>query len=97
MEGEQFRLCDPDRVGLDALVAGVVDYALSHHEEEPEQGFLNLLMIAPAWRSKGLGQAVVAQIEQMVWQQPGVRFFRSVVQVDNPGRSPFGSGWALRG
>ena len=65
-----------------ALV-GVVDYVLAGHEGEPGHAYLALLMLAPAWRRRGLGAAVTRYVEAMA-AAGGATHVCLGAQVNNP-------------
>jgi ribosomal protein S18 acetylase RimI-like enzyme len=68
----------PDRM------IGVVDYVPSHWEGDPRAAFLELLMIAAPFRSRGIGTAVVEAVENEIRKDPGITVIHSGVQVNNP-------------
>lgn len=63
---------------------GVIDYRRSGHDGDDTKAGLYLLMLAKAHRGKGLGTAVVAQIEREIAQDPDVTGISAGVQVNNP-------------
>jgi ribosomal protein S18 acetylase RimI-like enzyme len=75
-------------------MAGIVDYIPSGFEDQRNQAFLELLMIAAPWRSHGIGDAVVRQVEALICQDPQITAILSGVQVNNPGAIRF---WLRQG
>ena len=63
---------------------GVVDFLMEGFEGNPQHAFIELLMIAQAYRGQGLGAAVVAQVEGEIRRHPNVTAILSGVQVNNP-------------
>lgn len=63
---------------------GVVDYVPNHWEGDPQAAFLELLMIAAPFRSRGIGTAVVEAVENEIRKDPGITVIHSGVQVNNP-------------
>ena len=68
----------------DGSMVGVVDSVPSGFEGDPHLAFLSLLMIAAPYRNLGIGQAVVALIEDDIEQNPQITAILSAVQVNNP-------------
>ena len=68
----------------DGRMVGVVDTVPSGFEGDPHLAFLSLLMIAAPYRNRGIGQAVVALIEDEIERNPQVTAIMSAVQVNNP-------------
>lgn len=56
---------------------------------EPAAAYLELLMIAAPYRSKGLGEAVVCAMENEIRRDATVTAIRAGVQVNNPGAMRF--------
>jgi ribosomal protein S18 acetylase RimI-like enzyme len=73
----------------DGQMVGVVDYILGGFEGDPHSAFLSLLMIAAPYRNQGIGQAVVALIEDEIRRDPRIIAILSGVQVNNPGAVRF--------
>ena len=63
---------------------GIIDYVPSNYRGAPDTAFLELLMIATAFRKQGIGQAVVEAIETEIRKDPKVHSILSGVQVNNP-------------
>jgi aspartate racemase len=78
----------------DGEMIGIVDYLPAGFEGQPDQAFLELLMIAAPWRSSGVGNAVVRQVEEVIRKDPQVRVILSGVQVNNPAAIRF---WQRQG
>jgi len=68
----------------EGVFAGVVDYISSGFQGRPEYAYINLLMISPVWRRKGLGTAVLAKIENRIAVDPRVKEIQLAVQINNP-------------
>ena len=68
----------------DGSMVGVIDYVSGNFEGDPHLAFLSLLMIAAPYRSRGIGQAVVALVEAEIERNPQVTTIESGVQVNNP-------------
>lgn len=73
----------------DGRMIGVVDYVPGGYQGDPQAAFLSLLMIAAPFRSRGIGQAVVAALEHEIMQDARVNVILSGVQVNNPGAIRF--------
>jgi ribosomal protein S18 acetylase RimI-like enzyme len=69
---------------VDSSMVGVVDYVAGNYEGDPHSAFLSLLMIAAPYRRQGIGQAVVALIEDEIRRDPQITAILSGVQVNNP-------------
>ncbi len=65
-------------------LAGVMDCVFSHYAGDPGVAYIELLMIAQPYRHLGLGQAVMAEIEQRIWSNPEIMEIDLGVQVNNP-------------
>jgi GNAT superfamily N-acetyltransferase len=78
----------------DGVPAGVADYVPAGFEGLAQCAFIELLMIGRPWRGRGLGTAVLKQIEQRVWGAAGVTTLRLGVQVNNPQAINF---WEVQG
>jgi ribosomal protein S18 acetylase RimI-like enzyme len=65
-------------------LVGVLDYLPCGFEGDPRQAFIELLMIAKPFRRRGLGQALVAWVEQVICQNAQVQSILLGVQVNNP-------------
>ncbi len=63
---------------------GIVDYVPCGFEGQPDTAFIELLMIAPPFRNKGVGKQVVAKIEQIIRKNPQVNAIFAAVQTNNP-------------
>lgn len=63
---------------------GVVDYIPQNFEGYPNHAFIELLMIAKSERGKGIGKAVVQQVEATILQDQHIDEILSGVQVNNP-------------
>jgi ribosomal protein S18 acetylase RimI-like enzyme len=74
-------------------LAGVLDLIPSGYEGDPQTAFLELLMIAPAWRGQGLGERVLETAQERL-RAAGIRTFKAGVQVNNPGAVRF---WTRHG
>jgi RimJ/RimL family protein N-acetyltransferase len=68
---------------------GVVDVVPRLYEGDPALAFLELLMIARPYRSRGLGAEIVHEVEAAVRQDGTVRAIKAGVQVNNPGAIRF--------
>jgi len=68
----------------DGRMVGVVDAVPGGFEGDPHAAFLALLMIAAPYRDQGIGQAVVALVEDEISRDPQVTTIFSGVQVNNP-------------
>jgi ribosomal protein S18 acetylase RimI-like enzyme len=68
----------------DGRMVGVVDAVPSGFEGDPRLALLSLLMIAAPYRNQGVGQAVVALIEDEIERNPQITAIFSGVQVNNP-------------
>ncbi len=73
---------------------GVLDFAPSGFEGDRRAAYLNLLMIAAPYRSKGTGRAVVEAFEAEIRRDPQVDRILAGVQVNNPRAVQF---WQERG
>jgi ribosomal protein S18 acetylase RimI-like enzyme len=69
---------------LDGTLVGIVDYVPRNFEGDPQSAFLSLLMIDKAFRSRGIGSAVVAAIEAEIRKDTQIHTIFSGVQVNNP-------------
>ncbi len=70
-------------------MVGVVDYLVEGYEDNPQQAFIELLMIGKQHRNQRLGTAVVAEIEAEIRQHAQVICIRAGVQVNNPAAQRF--------
>jgi ribosomal protein S18 acetylase RimI-like enzyme len=68
---------------------GVVDVVPRLYEGDPALAFLELLMIARPYRSRGLGAEIVRVVEAAVRRDGTVKTIRAGVQVNNPGAIRF--------
>ena len=75
-------------------IIGVVDSIPFGFQGNPKIGFINLLMISPLWRRKGLGAAVLQEVERSIWIHPGVDSIQLAVQINNPEGDQF---WLKQG
>ncbi len=66
------------------VMVGVVDYIPDNFEGDPQTAFLELLMIASAFRRRGLGAVVVRLVEEIIRQNPRITRIGVGVQVNNP-------------
>lgn len=78
----------------DGNLMGVIDFLREGFEGELQHAFIELLMIAQPYRSRGLGAAVVAWVEQEIRQRSHVTAILSGVQVNNPAAIRF---WQRQG
>ena len=68
----------------DSTLAGVADYIPAGFEGMAHCAFIELLMIGRPWRGRGMGAAVLKEIEQRVWGAAEITTLRLGVQVNNP-------------
>lgn len=68
----------------DGKMIGVVDYIPTGFKGNPNMACLALVMIAQPYRSLGLGQEVVRQVEDVICETADVRAIHADVQVNNP-------------
>jgi ribosomal protein S18 acetylase RimI-like enzyme len=68
----------------DGTLIGVIDYIPANYRGEPRAAFLELLMIAAPFRNRGIGQAVVAAVEDEIRRDATVDTILAGVQVNNP-------------
>ncbi len=73
---------------------GVVSYVPSRFEFRPVDAFILLLMITPPYRQKGIGGAVIDQVEKEICAKGRVRSILCGVQVNNPDAIRF---WQKKG
>jgi ribosomal protein S18 acetylase RimI-like enzyme len=78
----------------DGNMMGVVDFLAEGFEGNSQHAFIELLMIAQAYRGQGLGTAVVAHAEAEIRRHAHVKAILSGVQVNNPAAIRF---WQKRG
>lgn len=72
-------------LAMNGEMMGVVDFMASGHDGNAQHAFIELVMIAKPYRGKGLGAAVVEQVEAAIkGQNPAVVCIYSAVQVNNP-------------
>jgi RimJ/RimL family protein N-acetyltransferase len=69
---------------LENRMIGVVDYLPSGLEGNPEQAFIELLMIAAPYRSKGIGTEIVQLVEDLICEDAAITEIRGTVQSNNP-------------
>lgn len=69
-------------------LAGVLDLIPRGYEGDPQAAYLELLMIASAWRGQGLGDQVFQAAEERL-RAEGIRTFKAGVQVNNYGAVRF--------
>jgi len=70
-------------------MVGAVDYVPQMTGADSDKAFLNLLMIAKAYRSKGIGRQVVELVEEEITKNKSIKQIHSGVQVNNPGAIRF--------
>jgi ribosomal protein S18 acetylase RimI-like enzyme len=70
--------------GSDSRMVGVVDFVPSGFEGDPHHAFLSLLMIAAPYRNQGIGETVVALVEDEIRKDPEIIAILAGVQVNNP-------------
>lgn len=68
----------------DGKMVGVVDYIPTGFKGNPNMACLVLVMIAQPFRSLGLGQEVVRQVEDVICETADVRAIHADVQINNP-------------
>lgn len=68
----------------DGNMIGVIDYVPGNFEGEPRHACLSLLMIAAAFRKKGIGDAVVEAVECEIQKEKQITAILAGVQVNNP-------------
>ena len=68
----------------DGEMIGVLDFVPGGYEGDASHAFLELLMIAAPFRSRGIGQAVVEALESETRKDPSVRTISAGVQANNP-------------
>lgn len=68
----------------DGGMVGVVDFVPSNFEGDPHLAFFSLLMIAPRFRSQGIGATIVELIENEIRKDAQVTAILSAVQANNP-------------
>lgn len=64
---------------------GVVDYIPAGFEGNRQCAFIELLMIARPFRSRGLGYQIVAGLEAEICKDPLISAIRLGCQINNPG------------
>jgi ribosomal protein S18 acetylase RimI-like enzyme len=69
--------------GADGGMIGVVDFVPSNFERDPHVAFISLLMIAPSFRSQGMGGRIVELVENEIRKNAQVTTILSAVQVNN--------------
>lgn len=62
----------------------VVDYLHSGHGGSPEAAFVSLLMVRQSQRGKGIGRAILRQVEDIMLQDAAIRQIFTAVQENNP-------------
>lgn len=75
-------------------LVGIIDYIPSGWEGRSDEAFLELLMIIPPWRRRGLAKWAVEKAEALIRSNPEIRRIRSGVQVNDPRAVRF---WLRRG
>ncbi len=70
--------------GGEQKMIGVLDLVPTSWEGKPDQAYIELLMIIPSFRSKGIGEQVVQWLEQKVNRDHKVSVIKADVQVNNP-------------
>jgi GNAT superfamily N-acetyltransferase len=73
----------------DGRLAGVVDYTPGGRSADPTEAHIELLMLTPPYRDRGLGAAVVRAIEAEIWADARVMSIAVEAQVNNPGALRF--------
>jgi ribosomal protein S18 acetylase RimI-like enzyme len=66
------------------VMLGVLDLVTAGFEGDPGFAYIELLMIAAPWRSRGLGSRVMALVEADLCRNPYMHTIRAGVQVNNP-------------
>ncbi|GAP05618.1 acetyltransferase [Anaerolinea thermolimosa] len=64
-------------------LAGVLDLVFSGFQGDASRAYLELLMIAPRFRGRGLGKNILAMVEKTL-RSAGVATLEADVQVNNP-------------
>ncbi len=65
-------------------LAGVVDFTPAGRRDNTQEAHIELLMLAPAYRGRRLGEAVVRAVEAAVWRAAAVQAIAAEAQVNNP-------------
>jgi ribosomal protein S18 acetylase RimI-like enzyme len=78
----------------DGKMIGILDYVPGNYEGNAQSAYLALLMIGAAYRSQGLGKAVVEAAENEIRKDAGIKRILAGVQVNNPQAVQF---WQRRG
>jgi ribosomal protein S18 acetylase RimI-like enzyme len=73
----------------DGQLAGVVDYTPGGRSGNPAEAHIELLMLAQPYRNRGLGAAVVRDVEAEMWAAAQVAAIVVEAQVNNPGALRF--------
>lgn len=73
----------------DGELAGVVDFTPGGRRGNSHEGHIELLMLAPAYRGRRLGEAFVRAVEAIIWQAADVQAIAVEAQVNNPGAIRF--------
>lgn len=60
-------------------MVGIVDYVIDH----ADHAFISLIMVAPAYRGKGIDRELVQGIEDEVRKSKGCRTIMAAVQINN--------------
>lgn len=68
----------------DGSMMGIVDVILRGFEGDPSAAFIELIMIAAPFRTKGLGAAVVKAVESEIARDSQVTSILLAVMVNNP-------------
>lgn len=68
---------------LEKQLAGVLDLVTSGFQSDARRAYLELLMIAPGFRGRGLGRELLAMVEGKL-QSAGITALEADVQVNNP-------------
>lgn len=68
----------------EGALIGIVDYMPRGFEGNPQHAYLSLLMLAAPFRSRGIGQAVVAAVEAEIQKDAQIRAIFLGAQVNNP-------------
>ncbi len=70
-------------------LAGVVDFTPGGRRGNAQEAHIELLMLAPAYRGRRLGEAVVHAVEATIWRAADVQAIAVEAQVNNPGAIRF--------
>ena len=70
-------------IEYDNKIVGIIDYIPFGYEGNPENAFLSLIMIAKDYRSKGIGDIAVAEVEKIITENKTIKMIFSGVQTNN--------------